>query len=104
MQIVVCCNKKKVVIIISNSLKFVFFISNFFLFLFFFACLFPLAWKSTKNKSSQFSKNYNIVQKKKSIYDKVGPSSKKLKSGDVSSCSDDWETSQPVMLHDNSTS
>lgn len=44
-----------------------------------------------------------MFKRKSQSDDKVGPSSKKSKSDDVSSCSDDWETSQPVMLHDNST-
>lgn len=44
-----------------------------------------------------------FFKRKSQSDDKVGPWSKKSKSDDVPSISDDWETSQPVMCLDNST-
>ena len=45
-----------------------------------------------------------LFKRKSKFDDKAGPSSKKSKSDDVPSCSADYKSSQPVTLHDNSTS
>ena len=60
--------------------------------------------KSLKTNAVNYQKITTLFKRKSESDDKAGPSSKKSKSDDVPSCSADCETSQPVTLHDNSTS
>ena len=60
--------------------------------------------QSLKTKPINSQKNTTLFKRKSESDDKAGPSSRKSKSDDVPSCSADCGTSQPVTLHDNSTS
>ena len=59
--------------------------------------------KSLKTNPVNSQKITTLSKRKSESDDEAGPSSKNSKSDDVPGCCADCKTSQPVILHDNST-